>query len=207
MNGPETFLARCDVSRETIARLEHLEALLRKWNPAINLVSPQTLATVWTRHFLDSAQLYALADGAPKHWADLGSGGGFPGLVLGILEREKAAGMSLTLVESDQRKAAFLAHAARDLGISATIEAKRIEALVPLRADVVSARALAPLAQLLDFAERHLAPGGIGLFPKGGRWRDEVAFAQQKWSFDVEPKPSATDPEAVVLKIKGLHRV
>lgn len=207
MTGAELFSRRFDVSRETIQLLEQLEALLRKWNPAINLVSPNTLSEIWSRHFIDSAQLLHLLDHSPNHWADLGSGGGFPGLVVGVLAKERFPEMKLTLVESDKRKAAFLSTAARDLGISATVAPVRIEMLDPLAVDVLSARALASLDLLLGFAERHLSPDGIALFPKGNRWREEVALAKQKWSFDCEQKPSATDPESVVLKIKGLQRV
>lgn len=206
MTGPEAFVNQVDVSRETIRLLERLEALLKKWNPAINLVSPRTLAEIWTRHFLDSAQILQSVAQAPQHWADLGSGGGFPGLVVGVLAKEQFPDMQLTLVESDKRKAAFLLNAVRDLGLSAVVADRRIESLDPLKADVLSARALAPLETLLSYAERHLSPTGIALFPKGNRWREEVAQAQQTWSFEVEPKPSATDPESVVLKIKGLHR-
>ncbi|TKD26194.1 16S rRNA (guanine(527)-N(7))-methyltransferase RsmG [Rhodobacter capsulatus] len=206
MTGPEAFADLVDVSRETIERLERLEALLKKWNPAINLVSPRTLAEIWTRHFLDSAQILQSVAQAPQHWADLGSGGGFPGLVVGVLAKERFPDMRLTLVESDKRKAAFLLNSVRDLGLFAEVADRRIESLDPLAADVLSARALAPLEMLLSYAERHLSPAGIALFPKGNRWREEVAQAQQKWSFDFEPKPSATDPESVVLKIKGLHR-
>lgn len=206
MTESEAFAKLVDVSRETIQRLERLEALLKKWNPAINLVSPRTLVEVWTRHFLDSAQILRSVDHAPQHRADLGSGGGFPGLVVGVLAKEQFPDMRLTLVESDKRKAAFLLNAVRDLGLSAVVADKRIESLEPLKADVLSARALAPLETLLAYAERHLSPAGIALFPKGNRWREEVAQAQQKWSFAFEPKPSATDPDSVVLNIKGLHR-
>jgi len=205
--GPEAFFERYDVSRETIVRLEKLEAVLRKWNPAINLVSPQTLDQIWTRHFLDSAQLLDIIPQPPQHWADLGSGGGFPGLVVCLLAAEKFPQMKTTLVESDKRKAAFLLTALRELGLKAEVLAARIEALPPLGADVLSARALAPLEQLLSFAERHLGPEGIAVFPKGNRWREEVALAQKTWSFSYEPKPSATDPDSVVLIIKGLQRV
>ena len=206
MTAPESFARQFNVSRETIQLLERLEVLLRKWTPVINLVSQNTLSEIWTRHFLDSAQLLHYIDDAPLHWADLGSGGGFPGLVVGILAKERLPEMSFTLVESDRRKAAFLANAVRDLGLSAKVASVRIESLKPLNADVLSARALAPLDMLLGFTERHLSPDGIALFPKGNRWREEVAQAQQKWSFDFEQKPSTTDPESVVLKIKGLHR-
>lgn len=196
-----------DVSRETLERLEIYESLLIKWNAAINLVSPQTLAQVWSRHFLDSAQLFDLAPPDVRHWADLGSGGGFPGMVVAILAKEKAPDMLVSLVESDQRKAAFLATVARTLDLPTRIHTRRIEQLDPLKAGILSARALAPLAQLLDFAERHLSIEGTAVFPKGTRWRDELAEAQKKWSFGYDVVPSRTDAEAVILKIEGLKRV
>lgn len=207
MSGIDDFRGQLDVSRETLERLTELEALLRKWNAAINLVSPQTLSQVWTRHFLDSAQLFGLADPTPSLWGDLGSGGGFPGLVIGILARERWPEMQLVLVESDKRKCAFLLAAIRALDLRASIRAERIEATAPLGAKVLSARALAALPQLLDFAERHLAEDGVALFPKGNRWREEVALAQQSWSFTVETHPSKTEADAVILKIRGVQRV
>lgn len=207
MSEVETFAKRMDVSRETLTRLEKLEALLRKWNPAINLVSGQTLAQVWTRHFLDSAQLFDLAPASALTWADLGSGGGFPGLVVGVLALEKNPDLELTLVESDKRKAAFLLTAIRELGLSAHVRAERIEQAAPLNVEVLSARALAALPLLLEFSERHLRADGIALFPKGASWRDEVAQALQSWSFEYEALPSLTDADAVILKIKGLKRV
>jgi len=206
MSSEEQSIGR-DVSRETLERLETYETLLRKWNPAINLVSPQTLSQIWSRHFRDSAQIFDLASPSAKHWADLGSGGGFPGLVVAVLAKEFRPDMHVSLVESDQRKSAFLATVARTLDLPVQIHAKRIENIDPLRADVLSARALAPLAQLLGFADHHLATDGEMLFPKGARWRDEVAEAQKTWSFSHEAIQSQTDSEAVVLKIKGLKRV
>lgn len=203
----EAFSAAVDVSRETLDRLTAYEALLRKWNVAINLVSPQTLSQVWTRHFLDSAQIFALGPDTARTWADLGSGGGFPGLVIAVLAAEKRPDLAVTLVESDRRKSAFLITAARELGLSVAVKSERIEALAPLQADILSARALAPLTDLLGFAERHLAPGGICLFPKGARWREELAPARERWSFQLDPHPSETESEAVILQIDGVKRV
>ncbi|PTV95278.1 16S rRNA (guanine527-N7)-methyltransferase [Rhodobacter aestuarii] len=207
MSGAELFQRHFDVSRETLDRLTTLEALLRKWNPAINLVSAQTLDDIWGRHFLDSAQLFHCIEETPASWADLGSGGGFPGLIIGILAKEKWPEMQLTLVESDKRKSAFLINAARELGLGLKVKPERIEKTAPLQADVVSARALAALPKLLEFAERHLGANGTAIFPKGERWKEEVALAEASWSFTSEPRESLTDPQAVVLKIRGLKRV
>ena len=198
---------RQSVSRETLERLEVYEALLIKWNAAINLVSPQTLSQVWSRHFLDSAQIFDLSPPDTRHWADLGSGGGFPGMVVAILAKEHRPDMQVSLVESDQRKSAFLGTVARTLDLSVHIHPKRIEQLAPLQADILSARALASLTQLFAFSERHLSPDGTALFSKGIRWREELAEAQKTWSFSYDAVPSRTDADAVILKIEGLKRV
>ena len=201
------FQDKTNVSRETLARLEAYDVLLRKWNQAINLVSPKTLDEVWSRHFLDSAQLFSVAGAANGHWVDLGSGGGFPGLVLAVIAFEKAPELRFTLVESDQRKAAFLLAVVRELGLSTKVLARRIDELEPLGADFLSARALAPLDALLGFAEQHLAPEGVCIFPKGGKWREELAEATKNWSFSYSTHPSLTDPEAAILTIQEVSRV
>jgi 16S rRNA (guanine527-N7)-methyltransferase len=205
--GRNEFLQKQDVSRETLARFDRYAALLEKWNPAINLVSKSTLAEMWTRHLLDSAQIFDLCPPDAQSWADLGSGGGFPGLVVAILAAERAPDLRVTLVESDVRKATFLNTVAREVGVSVMIRPDRIESLSPLASDVLSARALAPLDQLLSFAARHLAPGGLALFPKGASYADELAKARANWAFSVEETQSKTDPNAVILGIKGLAHV
>lgn len=195
------------VSRETIERLEHLVGLMKKWNPAINLVSNTTLEDAWSRHILDSAQIYALAPQSTRHWADLGSGGGMPGLVIACIAAELDPGMRMTLVESDQRKATFLRQASQQLGLDTQIVAERIEKLVPLRADVLSARALAPLDVLCGFAMRHLGIDGVALFPKGANHAIEIEEARRNWTMTLECVPSKTDRSAVILKVKGLAHV
>lgn len=204
--GRAAVLAALDVSRETIERLDTYVALLAKWNPAINLVARSTLPELWTRHILDSAQLLELAPERARHWADLGSGGGFPGLVIAILAAEKRPELRVTLVESDLRKAAFLNTVVREVGLSTVICAERIESLPPLKADVLSGRALAPLTDLLAHAERHLAEGGLALFPKGAAHKAEIAEALERWRFSVQKHPSRTDPEAVLLSIGDIAR-
>ncbi|MEM7076957.1 MAG: 16S rRNA (guanine(527)-N(7))-methyltransferase RsmG [Pseudomonadota bacterium] len=200
-------LVGLDVSRETLDRLSLYEALLRKWNPKINLVSRTTLDAVWTRHFHDSAQLYGLIPAHARHLADLGSGAGFPGMVLAILARELGSPDKTTLVESDMRKAQFLRTVARELEIEAEVVNKRIEDAEPLRAHVLTARALAPLITLFDFAERHLDPEGLAVFPKGKNWQKEVEDAQTKWQFEVQIDKSETNASSVILSVKGLARV
>ena len=196
-----------NVSRETSDRLRLLADLLVKWNPRINLVSKSTVETLWTRHILDSAQIFDLVPHPVDHWVDIGSGGGFPGLVVAILAAEKDRGQETTLIESDQRKCAFLRTVLRETGVPATVLTKRIEAAEPQNADVLSARALADLSQLCAFAERHLQKGGVALFPKGVTWQKELRQAEESWSFSYDVVTSKSEPEAVVLKLGDIRRV
>jgi len=201
-----------DVSRETSERLMCFERVLLKWNPRINLVSRNSLEGFWERHVEDSAQVFKgfmdePGSSGPLKWVDLGSGGGFPGLIVAILAAQHAPNCSVTLVESDQRKSAFLRSAARECDLEVRVLSKRIEQIENLEADVLSARALADLDQLLEFAEMHLKPDGIALFPKGAKWKKEVDNAAIRWRFDHVAIKSLTEEEAVVLKIKGVSRV
>jgi 16S rRNA (guanine527-N7)-methyltransferase len=188
----------------TLDRLHLLVAELRKWNPAINLVAAATLADAWTRHIAESAHLADLV-APPAHWADLGSGGGFPGLVVAILLAERSPGSRVTLVESDGRKAAFLRQTAFLAGVSVAVIDRRIEEVPPLRAGVVSARALAPLGRLLPLVHRHLAPEGTGLLPKGARVAEELASVAGTWSFDLRRHPAAGAGGGDVLEIRNLR--
>ena len=192
-----------DVSRETRERLQIYATLLKKWSPRINLVAPNTLPDLWTRHIADSAQIARYAPKDARTWADLGTGGGLPGMVVALLRPD----ITMTLVESDARKAAFLRTVLRETGISARVLNQRIEAIPPLTADVVSARALAPLTRLLAYAEPHLAPNGRALFPKGVRYREERETALETWRFHCEEHPSSTQSGAVILEISELARV
>ncbi len=203
----QRFAAAFDVSRETLDRLSLYAELLRKWNPAINLVSKSTLPDLWTRHFADSAQLLEIAETPNGKWVDLGSGGGFPGLIVAILAAEKTPALTVTCVESDQRKATFLRTVARETGIGAKVLSERIEALAPLGADVVSARALAPLPELIGYATRHLAPEGIALFLKGTGQAKEIDLALASWAFQIDTFPSRTDRGATILKLRSIRRV
>ncbi|MEX3316176.1 16S rRNA (guanine(527)-N(7))-methyltransferase RsmG [Sulfitobacter sp. PS-8MA] len=193
-----------NVSRETQDRLEGYAALIRKWNPKINLVSKSSIETLWERHILDSVQVFQLSD-AKGHWLDIGSGGGFPGMVVAILNMEERS-FRVSLVESDQRKCAFLRTVARELDIEAEVFNERIEQLEPQNADVLSARALSSLTQLMEFSVRHLNPTGLALFPKGGSWRAEEEEARKNWDFALQAVPSKTNPEAAVLMIKDIVR-
>lgn len=196
-----------DVSRETTDRLIAFEELFRKWSSAINLASPSTLADLWSRHILDSAQLFPLASEA-KRWLDLGSGGGFPGIVTACFLNE-SPGASIDLVESAGKKAAFLRTAAGHLTVPARIHSARIEAMwdkidVP---DIVTARALASLSDLFKLAEPWLTSGSKALFQKGRDYQREIDESRVGWSFDLVQHESAIDNSSVILEISNLRRI
>lgn len=202
----DVFL-RTDVSRETLERLWIYEELLKKWNPRINMVARSTIGDVWQRHITDSAQILKHATLSADSWVDLGTGGGFPGIVVAIVAHEIRPGIRVTCLESDTRKATFLRTVLRETGISAKILMDRIEKASPQQADIVSARALAPLSQLLAYAQRHLKPSGEALFQKGAEHEREIQEALETWSFQVDKIPSTTNPDAVILRIGEIERV
>lgn len=186
---------------DTQARLERFAALLRRWNRTINLIARDSEADLWRRHVLDSAQLAALLPTPPATLIDVGSGAGFPGLVLAL-----TTGWAVHLVESDQRKAAFLREAVRETGATAQVHAARIEALRLPPAGVVTARALAALPDLLAMAVPLLAPGGICLFPKGQAVDDELTAAAAGWHMRVERFASLTSAGACILRLGEIRR-
>lgn len=196
-----------DVSRETEARLTALDQAIRKWNPAINLVSPATINDLRSRHFLDSAQLMSRLPPTAKTWLDVGTGGGFPGLVVAIHAADTQPGLKVTMVESDSRKATFLREMVRTLGLDASVLTQRIEDLPPQSADVVSARALAPLEELCKISALHMNLSGKSLYLKGRNHLSEIAAAQKTWAFDLQVFPSMTDPEAAILELTSLRKV
>lgn len=206
-SGRSEFLSQVDVSRETLERLDVYVQLLLKWTQRINLISSSTLDNIWTRHILDSAQLWNLRPESGKTWLDLGSGGGLPGLVVAAIAQSEAPSVCVTLVESDLRKATFLRTAAKKMELSARVFSERAEELTRQDSDIVSARALASLDQLLELASRHLRPGGTCLFPKGARAQSEIACARQTWQFTIEQHGSLTDSAASILKITEISRV
>jgi 16S rRNA (guanine527-N7)-methyltransferase len=200
-------LALIPVSRETAARLDRLVGLLLQWQDKTNLIALSTIPTIWTRHITDSLQLLALAPDA-KCWVDLGSGAGFPGLVIacGLAESAEAR---VHLVESNAKKAAFLREAVRLVGAPAQVHAVRIEDFVKnfvVPPDVVTARALAPLHVLLELAYPLLKTGAKGLFPKGQDVDAELTQASKCWSMDIELVPSKTDLRARIVVVRGLRR-
>ncbi len=197
-------LALRPVSRETGERLDLLARELRRWQEVKNLVGPKTLDRIWTRHIADSLQLLDLLPEA-KTWVDLGSGAGFPGLVLGIAALQRD-GMRVDLVESNGRKCAFLRHVVRLTGAPVTVHQARVEAVIGRFTghDVVTARALAPLAQLLAWAEPLLTTGTTGLFPKGREAEAELTEAAKSWRFEAELVPSRTDSAGRIVRIHSL---
>ncbi|TAN54913.1 MAG: 16S rRNA (guanine(527)-N(7))-methyltransferase RsmG [Magnetospirillum sp.] len=199
--GPKEFQAKSGVSRETLRRLAAYAELLVKWQARINLVGLETIPDLWSRHILDSAQLFPLIPSTARRLVDLGSGAGFPGLVLAVM-----GAPDVHLVESDARKCAFLREAARVTGTMVTVLNKRAEQIPPLNADVVTARALAPLAKLLDWAAPHLAPGGQCLFLKGRGADDELTATAKEWNIAVDRVPSLTDPAGLVLQLREVCR-
>ncbi len=193
------------VSRETQSRLRALEELVSRWTPRINLVSSRSVHAIRHRHICDSAQLFQHAPHDAAHWVDLGAGGGFPGLVIAVLALEYRPSLHVTLVESDARKSAFLAHASREMALSCTVLTQRIEASSPRSADVVSARALAPLSRLLDMAQPWLGPKGVCLFLKGSKVDDELTEARKCWHMDLRRLPSASDARGCVLRVEDIR--
>ena len=192
------------VSRETFERLQAFEQLFRKWNQHINLVASSTEGEIWRRHVLDSAQLMSITPDA-TNWLDLGSGGGFPGLVVAFLLQERRG--FIRLVESNRKKASFLQTTIGQFSLPAHVFAQRIHdcyQLVP-QPEIVTARAVAPLVTLLDLAAPWLTNGATGLFHKGRDYRQEVAESAHHWAFDLVEHPSLVDPEGVVLEFRNVR--
>ena len=199
--GREGFAALSGVSRETLARLETYAELLRRWSARINLVGANTLADLWRRHFLDSAQLLAHVPPGTQTLMDLGSGAGFPGLVLAIL------GVSgVELIEADGRKCAFLHEAARLAAAPVTIRNARIEAVPSRIVDVVTARGCAPLDRLLQLARPFIGPDTVCLFLKGEQAAQELTAAGQAWTMDATCHDSRSDPRGVILCLRRVGR-
>jgi len=198
--GPEEFAVKTGVSRETLARLTAYAEVLADWNALHNLVARSTLPDLWHRHLLDSAQLAPLIPGEARTLADLGSGAGFPGLVLAALRPD----LSVTLHEATTKKCAFLQAAADRMGLHVTIENARMEELPHRSFDVVTARACAPLPQLLGYAHSFVGPNTVCLFLKGQNVGSELTEATRYWNMKVSQVPSQTDPSAAIVEVREL---
>ncbi|MEL7049091.1 MAG: 16S rRNA (guanine(527)-N(7))-methyltransferase RsmG [Pseudomonadota bacterium] len=210
MNRQE-FIQYFGVSRETVERLDIYAETLIQWQRKINLISPKTVDDLWGRHFADSAQLFTLFPDEPVSHADLGSGAGFPGLVLAILRAESAVdrgGEKSRLVEVDQRKAAFLREVSRKVDVAVDIDVSRIEYHANHSSlktvNILSARALAPMHKLLGYATPYFAPGTVALFLKGRDVEAEIKAAQSDFVFEYKLVPSVTDPEGRIVVVTRL---
>lgn len=199
----EAFQHAFDVSRETMAMLDRYAELLAEWQANMNLVGPSTLPLVWHRHHADSAQLLPIA-GRGRSWLDVGAGAGFPGLVVAIFDPDSR----LTLVESIAKKCRFLNAVVEALGLRSrvTVENRRIETLPPQRFDVVTARALASLGQVIDWCLPYAQPDTCWILPKGVRVADELALAQRRFAFDHQLVTSMTDPDARIVVAANVRR-
>lgn len=204
----EDFRVQFNVSRETSEKLEIYEEKLRQWQRAINLVSPKTLPSVWQRHFADSAQLFRFIPQEARSLVDLGSGAGFPGLVLAILAAEKKPDLIVTLIESDQRKSAFLRDVATATEKNVRVLSTRIETDASKNAtgavDIISARALAPLERLFRLSVPFCHPASVCLFPKGRSAAEEIAQARTSMRFDYELFESETDIEGRIVVARNI---
>ncbi|MDB5407603.1 MAG: rsmG [Rhodospirillales bacterium] len=198
---PGQLQAQTGVSRETIARLETYVALLKSWNRRINLVGPNTIGDVWRRHILDSAQLFPMIPPTARRLIDFGSGAGLPGLILAIMGVPE-----VHLVESDQRKVAFMREAARVTGTTVMLHPQRAEKLPVFAADVITARALAPVERLLDLASNFINLHSILLFLKGQTAQDELTQAAKAWKMRATLHPSLSDPSGSILRLEQVIR-
>lgn len=195
------------VSRETQQRLAEYAGLLFQWNRSLNLVARSTIPDLWLRHILDSAQLFAHINSQSRSWVDIGAGAGLPGLVIACIAAELRPDLRITLIESDARKSAFLFEVTRRLSLATTVVISRIENAAPQAADIVTARAVAPLPKLLPLVARHLAPDGVALLPKGRTYKAEIDAALVSWSFSYETVASRTSADSVILKIGSISHV
>lgn len=193
------FQSLVKIREDRRSRFEAFLELLKKWQAKINLVGDETLLDPWRRHFLDSAQLAPLVPAHAKQIVDIGSGAGFPGLILATLGPWR-----VHLIESNTRKSAFLREATRVLGVAVDIHTERIESMTPFSADVITSRACAPLSRLLRYASPFCVAHTICLFHKGRGYREELTESQKTWQIEVMPIPSKADPWGVILKIKGV---
>ena len=201
--GPLDFEQEVGVPRETVSRLSTYAELLCSWNERINLVADSTLQDLWRRHMLDSAQLAPLLPGSARTIIDIGSGAGFPGLVLAIMLSGRP-GLTVHLIESVRKKCNFLEEVAKATNAPVIVHWDRAETLTRMKADVVTARAVAPLDKLLGMAFPFFRGGTTGLFLKGKSLADELTLASKSWTLDTTPIPSRSDPSGVVLRVTGL---
>ena len=200
-------LLELDVSRETLDALKYFEDLVVLWNPAINLISNSSISDLWSRHIVDSAQLFLFTLPDEGLWLDVGSGGGFPGIVVSIVAKELAPSLRVVLVESDNRKCVFLRTVIRELGLSVKVINDRIENVKLDDVVYLSARALRNLNSLLFIVENNVSRETVCVFPKGRSYKKELVESQKNWKFDFNLIDSNTSEDSKVIVLKGLERV
>jgi 16S rRNA (guanine527-N7)-methyltransferase len=201
----EDFAAKAPIHPDSLDDYRRWEGLLRKWNARINLVAPKSLPDFWIRHALDSAQILPLIPEGAKTIVDFGSGAGFPGIAVAIQAKHAGQNQTVHLIESAGKKASFLKTVSRETSLPTVIHADRIETLPNLHADVITARAFAPLDRLLPLAALHLKPGGRLILLKGSAVDDEVTLAQRDWNFDIGQTKSLTNETGSIITLTGLH--
>jgi 16S rRNA (guanine527-N7)-methyltransferase len=199
--GQAEFEAAVDVSRETSERLATYVRLLEEWRSRINLVSASTMPDIWHRHIYDSAQIFALLPPPAAPLVDIGSGAGFPGLVLAMMGVPE-----VHLIEADGRKCAFLSEVIQATEINVRVHNERAEQMKPIAAQAVTARALAPLGKLLGYVAPFLGKNGTALLSKGKSWQEELTEARRTWKMTVDSIPSLSSDSGVILRIKDLRR-
>lgn len=206
MNDKDAFIKEFNVSRETIEKFEIYETQLKKWAPKINLISLSTIDDIWARHFNNSAQILKKFDKLPKSIIDFGTGAGFPGLVLAIFIANEIEDYKVTLVDENHKRISFLRETARAMGLRIEILHSKVEALVPQKYEILTARAFAPLDKLLDLSHTYAQEGARLLFPKGKDVKNEIEIAQRKWNFNFEIEVFDKNSGSCILEISELER-
>ena len=200
------FVKSLNVSRETLKSFYEYEFLLSKWNEKINLVSKNTLVDIWERHFLDSGQIIKHVEVSGKRWVDVGSGAGFPGLVVALLLRDRKIDCDLVLVEKNSKKGFFLNEVIRKLNLSVEVVNDNIDNLEPLNADILTARAFSELNNLIEIAFRHRKKEGICLFLKGENYRSELDKTLNYWFFDYDVVDSLSSSSGKIIRVKKIFK-
>ena len=200
------FIKSLNVSRETLKGFYEYKTLLSKWNEKINLVSKNTLVDIWERHFLDSGQIIKHVEASGKRWVDVGSGAGFPGLVVALLLRDRNVDCDLVLVEKNPKKGFFLKEVIRKLNLSVEVISDNIYTLEPLNADILTARAFSELNKLIEIAFRHRKKEGICLFFKGENYRIELDKTLNNWFFDYDIIGSLTSSSGKIIRVKKIFK-
>ena len=200
------FIKSLNVSRETLKGFYEYKTLLSKWNDKINLVSKNTLVDIWERHFLDSGQIIKHVEALGKRWVDVGSGAGFPGLVVALLLRDRKIDCNLVLVEKNPKKGFFLNEVIRKLNLSVEVINDNIDTLEPLNADILTARAFSELNNLIEIAFRHRKKEGICLFLKGENYRIELDKTLNYWFFDYDIVDSLSSSSGKIIRVKKIFK-